>query len=112
MKPIEEGSPGRLLREGFWKPDDHSYLPLPQPSEFAWRGKSDFLVSLSRVEAKAKQVSYRGWSTCRICKEPNGSREFRHEGWAWPQGYRHYVEEHNVRPSLAFHEFIVGMEIK
>jgi hypothetical protein len=26
--------------------------------------------------------------------------------WRWPEGFAHYVEEHNVRPSLAFQMLI------
>jgi hypothetical protein len=51
-------------------------------------------------------ASYRGSSTCRLCGQSNGSREFHVAGWIWPVGYRHYIEMHQVRPSLAFEEFV------
>jgi hypothetical protein len=62
---------------------------------------------------KEQQVcGYRGSSTCRICGIRNGYREFNIAGWQWPSGFRHYIEAHNVRPSLAFQEFIIGDWIK
>jgi hypothetical protein len=26
--------------------------------------------------------------------------------WVWPSGYKHYIEDHEVQPSLAFQEFV------
>ena len=53
-------------------------------------------------------VSFRGHSHCRLCGCANGSREFRVDGWAWPEGFRHYVECHGVEPSPDFRAFIEG----
>ncbi len=32
--------------------------------------------------------------------------------WEWPAGFRHYVEDHRVRPSAAFEEFILATATK
>jgi hypothetical protein len=94
-------------REGFWKPDNHSYLPRPESSPFAWRGKANFLTKLEEVQTEAHVTRYKGYSTCRLCGCANGSGEYSIDGWVWPEGFKHYVDEHNVRPSLAFQEFIL-----
>lgn len=51
---------------------------------------------------------YRGWSSCRICGERNGHREFTFGGYCWPEGYLHYIQEHNVEPSEGFKKMLGG----
>ena len=97
-----------LLREGFWYSKHEPKLPMPIPLEKSWKGKKEFLENLKKKEGKSKTTHYKGWSTCRLCGCHNGSTEFSSGGWVWPEGYAHYVKEHNVRPSLAFQEFICG----
>lgn len=102
-----------LNREGFWYSEHSPYLPKPVPREKAWKGKREFLTALAEKESSpdANSTQYRGWSTCRICGCNNGSSDYELDGWLWPVGYSHYVEEHNVRPSLAFQEFILDYQI-
>lgn len=52
--------------------------------------------------------SYRGSSTCRMCGQLNGSREFIVGDWEWPSGYRHYIGAHSVKPSDEFQAFILS----
>lgn len=99
------------LREGFWFNEDHPGLPHPQARDKAWKGKREFLAALSSVESSAHPKHYKGWSTCRLCGCRNGSVEYELGNWRWPVGYAHYVKEHNVRPSLAFQEFVLGKEL-
>lgn len=91
-------------REGFWVSTQEPSLPTPvsQP----WKGQSAWLPKLDKVEKKAAKAAYRGFSTCRLCDKMNGSEELSYKGWVWPSGYRHYIQDHSVRPSLAFEEFI------
>ena len=54
---------------------------------------------------------YRGYSPCRLCdKEDNGSAEFAFVvdkvRWLWPEGYMHYLRDHNVCPSDEFAEIL------
>lgn len=79
---------------------------MPVAKARPFKGQADFLAALYDIEDRANVIHYRGWSTCRICGKPNGSAEFEYRGWRWPSGYRHYVAEHNVRPSSEFHAFI------
>lgn len=85
-----------------WRDDD-----LPWPLRTAdWSQRSEFLDALLLVESHAESVSYRGWSNCRLCCRENGSRSFTLGEWEWPEGYRHYIVEHHVRPSVAFEQFV------
>lgn len=93
-------------REGFWRSSYEESLPMPVTQVKPWDGRGQFLADLESVEQRLRPDLYKGWSTCRCCGCPNGSAEFKAEGWEWPEGFKHYVAEHNVRPSLAFQEFI------
>jgi hypothetical protein len=92
-------------REGFWALSSED-TTLPTPVSSSWKGRVEFLRLLGRVEKKARVIAYKGKSICRMCGSSNGSEEFTYKGWVWPSGYRHYIEAHQVRPSLAFEEFI------
>lgn len=92
--------------EGYWKNDYQTDLPFPQANESPWEGQQEFIEKLKMIEAKAKEEAYRGFSTCRICGCLNGSREYYYNGWRWPQGFMHYIVEHNVQPTIEFQAFI------
>lgn len=120
-----------ILREGFWARtldlsddrlpaagSDEDLMPLAMPihSSASWYGKRIFLRALAKAEDAASlsgySVQYRGSSTCRCCGKLNGSTEFQvpingGHAWHWPNGFSHYIEVHNVRPSQAFIDFIL-----
>lgn len=108
------------ILEGYWRPNksairyyekDDIILTYPDVTKLqgdrAFRGKSEFLAALSKVEGRAASVRYKGSSNCRICGIRNGSAEFSYRNAKWPEGYRHYVSAHNVKPSKEFAEFIM-----
>ena len=96
--------------EGYWfnpnSPAVTKQYPIPQAREQPAHDQEAFLTALKKLESKARQDFYKGFSTCRICGKMNGSSEFTASEWSWPQGYRHYIEAHNVRPSHEFHSFV------
>lgn len=95
------------LYEGHWRSSvgDSSELPWPKPDP-RWGERATFLARLGRVEAVATRIVYRGISMCRLCGEENGHEALRSERWEWPAGLRHYLANHDVRPSPEFEEFI------
>lgn len=95
-------------REGFWFSKHEPWLPVPSPYKGPWPGKKLFVARLKKLEGRNESTAYRGASACRLCGCRNGSGEFVVKGWVWPSGYLHYITEHDVRPSLAFEEFVVG----
>ena len=89
---------------GYWRAtkDKISNYPWPEERE-PWEGQEEFLDQLEIVERDATITRYKGWSTCRICGKKNGSYEFTVESIGiWPVGYRHYIEEHNIKPPRRF----------
>lgn len=103
-KPVHEPT-----LEGFWYSKHTPNFPVPTPAPWPYSvPKETFLKELRDVERKTEKIYYRGWSNCRICDKRNGT--FTHDmgEWRWPEGYIHYIEEHNVVPSLDFVIFIAG----
>ena len=96
--------------EGFW-PSRKDEPGFPVAKTWSKAESMAFMADLDVVESHATAtgavLSMRGWSTCRLCSQPNGSREFQYGGWAWPQGFIHYIEDHLVKPSQPFIDFIV-----
>ena len=94
-------------REGFWKTGVGSNLPSPAMTDgWVWWGRDMFLRKLQVIQLVAGNNHCKGSSRCRICGKSNGSIEYFYGGWIWPEGYGHYISEHNVVPSLAFQEFV------
>ena len=97
-----DGRQARVI--GYWSasPDDTT-LPYPEANPSPWRRQDEFVGKLKvteqgiRARRYGKLTAYRGFSMCRLCSIPNGSEEFEHDGYRWPQGLLHYVVGHNVR---------------
>lgn len=51
---------------------------------------------LNTNKAKNGKVDYFGFSTCRICEDPNGCSEYKFDNLIIPSGYLHYLTHHNV----------------
>jgi hypothetical protein len=95
--------------EGHWRmsADESSVLPWPITAP-EWTGRALFLRNLDLLESVAERVVYRGKSFCRLCGCLNGHEAFRFGVWEWPAGYRHYIAEHQVRPSEEFEHFVAS----
>ncbi|PLR21875.1 hypothetical protein SGCZBJ_20085 [Caulobacter zeae] len=112
--PADAGDPNVVqgrdpLFEGHWRALEAEASNLPWPrAEPEWSGRDEFLAALEHVEVRAEVVDYRGLSHCRVCSRVNGYRAFRLDRWEWPEGFRHYVEDHGQRPTEAFVRFIAA----
>jgi len=93
--------------EGFWRSrqKDDGTLPWPEGTP-EWPERAAFLDMLDRADAEAEKVAYRGYSHCRICGCRNGFQSLRLDVWEWPSGFRHYLADHEVRPSRDFEVFV------
>lgn len=102
--------------EGYWKIFYNDEFPMPIENSFKPEDKEVFLPKLKWVESQimmkknpitnAFYMRFLGYSPCRCCGENNGTGEYYYQGWAWPDGYMHYLEAHNVEPTAAFMVFI------
>lgn len=104
--------------EGYW-----DSTKMPQRNTIDKNIKDSFLQKLNEVETQLKKskstyIGYFGFSYCRLAKfdnceqgDFNGSWEYVTDTWTWPQGYKHYVEVHNVKPSDKFYKYIMNFDL-
>ena len=114
LEPAFSSSKGAFLacdasHEGYWRSshDEASDLPWPEPDS-SWQGRPAFLQALDKVEREAERIATRGISYCRLCGQTNGRDELQLAEWAWPAGFRHYVADHDIRPTQQFQQFVSG----
>eukprot|EP01027_Heterolobosea_sp_BB2_P019620 GEZU01027602.1.p1 GENE.GEZU01027602.1~~GEZU01027602.1.p1 ORF type:complete len:175 (+),score=15.21 GEZU01027602.1:98-622(+) len=110
--------------EGYWKDNISPSMPLPQPCAPDPRcdRMDEFMRKLIDIETNPTRYgiyvqTFLGFSSCRLCdKKNNGCREFQDikerigTKVVWPEGYRHYLQDHGVAPSVEFYNFIMAME--
>lgn len=85
---------------GYWRKRIDSKENLPWPEEGHLPNETKQKVSEYLNNGK-EHAAYMGCSTCRICgKWGNGSTDLTDGEFIWPEGYSHYITEHNIMPDL------------
>lgn len=94
--------PERPVHVGYWPPNPAGSAMI------AAAAAPDFLASpFGRVclwlcDRPTGLTRWRGVTRCRICGILNGSKCFHRDGLAWPQGFKHYIEAHGLKPDQVF----------
>ena len=91
---------------GYWSGGEEE--GYPHPREFVdedWNPEEKELV-IQYLDQGKQLAHYKGKSWCRFgCTNVDmGSREFTDGEFAWPEGFKHYLEIHSVKPPLVFIE--------
>jgi len=58
----------------------------------------EYMAVVAYLSNPNRYEGYRGFSTCRICGKMNGSRDHFRGPFRYPQGYLHYIIDHDVKP--------------
>ncbi len=93
------------MKEGFWSSTNK---PIPNGIRID-QDIIELLTKLCKLESIASKRRFKGSSKCRVCGQRNGSVEFTYKGWTWPSGFKHYIEDHWVRPSKDFISLVLSM---
>jgi hypothetical protein len=107
VKPAPVETTGRM-REGFYYSKAQPNLPMPVARAKKWPGQDAFVAKLKKVQGRGTPGRTKGLAPCRICKKGNGSGTYSKGKWSWPEGFIHYVVDHNVKPKQAFIDFIMN----
>ncbi|WP_222426666.1 hypothetical protein [Amycolatopsis rhizosphaerae] len=77
------------------------------PADDRWPSPEDFVDSSWDADERDQVVDYlgrgfivracMGLSPCRMCGRANGALELSDGVYVWPEGLKHYVEDHDVR---------------
>lgn len=124
--PLLESITKNLKQEGFWYSDHEPHYPKAIHSDEVHPKKADILKAYDELldedrfnpernrdtwKDNKNVLSFRGCSYCRCCPLRNGSRQYVLNGWEWPEGYRHYIDKHNVIPSKNWLKEVLGIEL-
>jgi len=83
---------------------------MPIPYNGIWEDKDKFLLHFDVVEKFCHAHAYKGSSHCRLCSiNCNGSYDYYTDVFVWPSGFRHYIVDHNVKPSDKFIRYILAV---
>lgn len=100
------------IKIGFWR-GKYSDFDYPMPVVNSARSNQNELINrIQRLEATLTPEYQLGFSPCRICDCRNGSGEYMSGGFLWPDGYLHYLKEHNVKCDPQFEKYIFSLENK
>lgn len=95
--------------EGYWWSERTPQFPKPEHSDNPFENKDAIVKKLKSIQSRQRMNHFKGFSVCRCCKQCNGSGEYSHKNWKWPEGLLHYIEAHNVKPSEQFIKDILNM---
>lgn len=101
---------------GFWKDletpsmDIFSEIPLKdlpeQNTQINHNEKKNIINKILNLQRLAEKEEYFGCSYCRVCNKSNGGNEYTFDKYVWPEGYLHYITEHNIKIDTEFEHFL------
>ena len=107
--PNEPFGAENLKAIGYWR--SKSEPDLPDPKDYIGN-KTNLTSNGRKVIAKYldaygnAKVHWRGWSNCRICGKYNGTRCMSDGVYIWPEGFGHYILEHDLNPPPEFYRYV------
>lgn len=89
-----------LMDQDIAEAEVHVQTALRAAQDPTWRTQhsAEFFVVLAYLNTPEKTVQYRGMSWCRVCGKSNGSQDWFKGPFRYPQGYVHYLVEHDFKP--------------
>src|ERR1043165_3334922 len=89
-----------MKRIGYWrqaKDSNYSNLPWPEEGRLPLETKQKVVEFLNKGKMNA---AWMGYSTCRICGKLNGTTCLTNGEFVYPEGYSHYILDHNIMPDI------------
>ena len=106
-------------RVGYWGFEEKG-LRNVRKRIYPYYNGTKFAKILQVLEASGElnRRTYRKRIKCLICSEflgksyydlaiPNKSTDFGNKSYSWHEGYKHYIEIHNVKPSFYFRRDVI-----
>ncbi len=95
LRNLKRDTPANMI--GYWTPSGREITEDP-----TWKKRNQkvyrSIVKFLTEEPFDDEVCYKGLSPCRICGKLNGAAEYTKEELSFPEGYVHYIRDHNVVP--------------
>ena len=101
----------KMLIVGFWAPgtDEEGFM-YPPIEHFILRGwykshNQDLETLLSYLSRGRVHKTHRNARRCLLCGKDLGNETMTDGVWLWPAGLAHYIEAHDVLPSVRFQQY-------
>lgn len=94
---------------GYWY--SHSDPDFPNPKKFVdhkW-DKTERQIVIAHLKNGKFYEGWMGWSNCRFCGCNNGYACLTDGVYVFPEGFAHYVEEHDVKPDQEFIDYVSSL---
>ncbi|MBK6903532.1 MAG: hypothetical protein IPH04_12220 [Saprospirales bacterium] len=104
--------PKTFFAIGYWYSEDESYYCKPKALVDAKWDEQEKQAVIAHIQQAETVVYYRGFSECRVCKKMNGSNEKSDGLFYFPDGFKHYLEAHQVKPPQLFIDFALGKNVR
>jgi len=85
------------LSIGYWRQKRDSKEDLPWPEEGNLTQEVKKLVA-NYLMSGQEAAAWMGYSRCRICGKLNGTVCMTDGEFTYPEGYAHYILDHNIQP--------------
>lgn len=69
-------------------------------------------INISCLDFEIKIKSFDGYSTCTICDIDNGDKDIILGSYYLPDGYLHYIINHQIKVSNEFQEYVLNFNFK
>jgi hypothetical protein len=99
-----------MKRIGYWREFEDSKEDLPWPTEGRLPSETKQELGKYLMEGKLYE-EWKGSSRCRICGKANGSTCLINGDFIYPEGYSHYILEHNISPDLDLLAVVLEREL-
>jgi hypothetical protein len=91
-------------------------FPYPKAQKNLWANQPEFLERLDTLnkylDFKKKYTLYETPKDCLICGQKNvTTRRYKFKNIMWEDGLTHYIDYHNIEPTLQFKQFIFTKRI-
>ena len=91
-------------------------FPYPKENDKYWPDKDNILVRLNNFEIfldrNKKFIPFKNNKSCLICGKKNVSmKNYKYNNIIWEDGLNHYIDIHNIEPSVQFKQFILNKSI-
>lgn len=99
---MEKNQDRDLLAIGYWFGRHDPKLPLPELFIGDPWNEEEKKATIEHIKKGKEYATSAGFSTCRICKQIMGSRDYSDGLFIYPAKFEHYIEVHNLKPPKAF----------
>ena len=101
----------RLKKNDYSKDSKGNNFPYPKINKLYWGNKKDVIEKLKSLNNQSYE-EYKTKNACLICGTIDiTTKRYTLNNISWDDSLLHYIEDHNIEPSIQFKEFIFSKNV-